>query len=103
MENNIERREGFVGVQADALPAHLVPHATASEPPIFSVIKFRIRHQPGSGQYYDYAAIHAGDGKWYTTGAQTMQGVSWETLCHAIKPKLVGPVVVMAERIGFTL
>jgi hypothetical protein len=83
--------------------AQSLPIQTPHEPPIFSVVKFRIRHSPDSGRYYDYAAIHAGDGKWYLTGGETKQGVSWEAMCHAIKPKIVGPIVVMAERIGFML
>lgn len=62
------------------------------EPPIYTVVAFRVQH---GGRTYDYAAVRAGDGRWYATGAQTMQGVDWGTLVGAVRPKLVGPLQVM--------
>jgi hypothetical protein len=66
-----------------------VPH---NEPPIFTVISFRVGM---SGRVYDYAAVRAGDGKWYATGGETKQGVDWQTLVRAVRPRLVGPVQVL--------
>lgn len=68
------------------------PVPAASEPPIYSVVCFRVAL--GSG-VYDYAAIRAGNGKWYPTG-QAAQGVDWATLVRAVRPRLRGPIQVMA-------
>lgn len=79
---------------ADPGPENLgapVPHG---EPPIYTVISFRVRH-PGGGRVYDYAAIRAGDGKWYPTGGETRQGVDWPTLVRAIRARLVGPISIL--------
>jgi hypothetical protein len=64
------------------------------------VVQFTIRHGVKS---YDYAAIRAGDGKWYITGGYTKQGVSWEIMINAIRPKIVGPLWVMHGRAGLVL
>lgn len=69
-----------------------VPH---SEPPIYTVISFRIRHSGASGTVYDYAAVRAGDGKWCVTGGETRQGVDWATIVRAVRARLVGPITVM--------
>lgn len=66
-----------------------VPHG---EPPIYTVVSFRINH---GGRVYDYAAVRAGDGKWYATGGETKQGVDWATLVRSARPRLVGPIQVM--------
>lgn len=66
-----------------------VPH---NEPPIYTVISFRVGMR---GKTYDYAAVRAGDGKWYPTGGETKQGVDWHTLVRAVRPRLVGPVQVL--------
>lgn len=66
----------------------------AAGPPIYTVISFRVRH-PGGGRVYDYAAIRAGDGKWYPTGGETRQGVDWPTLVRAIRARLVGPISIL--------
>mgnify|MGYP000246811518 CR=1 FL=1 len=74
--------------------SHVGGPATRYEPPIYTVLGFRINH--GGRVYdYDYAAVRAGDGKWYLTGGETMQGVDWQTMARAIRPKVVGPVQVM--------
>lgn len=57
------------------------------EPPVdedgVAVIYFRKRFNR-SGRLYDYAAIKAGDGKWYTTGPQSPKGYSWNQLIRWI-------------------
>lgn len=75
---------------ATSLSAPVVTH----EPPIYTVLAFRVRH-PGGDRVYDYAAVRAGDGRWYLTGGETKQGVSWEILVRAVRARLVGPLMVM--------
>lgn len=36
---------------------------------------------------YHYASLRAGDGRWYTTGTSTQQGVNWATLVGALRAK----------------
>lgn len=64
------------------------------EPPIGTVVSFHVRHRPGTNPY-SYAAIRAGDGKWYTTGRGTAQGVDWSTFANAVRERLAGPLMVM--------
>lgn len=49
------------------------------EPPPGSVIRFNMQFN-GYGTVYDYAALHAGDGKWYTTGPRSPKGYTWDEL-----------------------
>jgi len=44
-----------------------------------AVIYFRKKFSRG-GRPYDYAAIKAGDGKWYTTGPASPKGYTWAML-----------------------
>lgn len=49
------------------------------EPTEGSVIRFNMQFG-GHGTVYDYAAIHCGDGKWYTTGPRSPKGYTWDEL-----------------------
>lgn len=49
------------------------------EPPKGRVIRFNMRFG-GRGPTYDYAAIHAGDDLWYTTGPRSPKGYTWDEL-----------------------
>lgn len=53
--------------------------ALPEEPPEGSVIRFNMQFG-GHGTVYDYAAIRAGDGMWYTTGPRSPKGYSWDSL-----------------------
>lgn len=66
----------------------------STEPPPGSVVSFQIRH-PNSPVEYSYAAIRAGNGDWYITGGETKQGVDWTTFTNAIKPRLIGRMILM--------
>lgn len=70
-----------------------------NEPAPGSVVKFKVLL---TGRTYDYAAIRAGDGRWYLTGGETKQGVSWQVLLDSIRPHLSGPVWVCLPSYGFT-
>lgn len=52
------------------------------------VISFQARFNPG-GRVYDYAAILADDGLWYTTGPQSPKGYGWDELMDWLEPKCV--------------
>jgi hypothetical protein len=82
-------RTALFGSRDEASEAAPVPF---DEPPIFTVIAFRVRM---SGRDYAYAAVRAGDGKWYATGGATKQGVDWQTLVRAVRPRLAGPIQIM--------
>lgn len=103
MEKDIElrgsdSRSGFIGTHnAGALTGNPLEY---QGPPIGTVVRFKIDH---GGKYYDYAAVRAGDGKWYITGGETKQGVSWEVMTNAIKAKLSGPIMVMSDQTGIWL
>lgn len=49
------------------------------EPPDGTVIRFNMQFG-GSGTVYDYAALRAGDGLWYTTGPRSPKGYTWDAL-----------------------
>jgi hypothetical protein len=93
-----ELGKGRLQGQLDATP--ITYGRVPGEPSPGSVVQFKIRH---GQKLYDYAAIRAGDLRWYITGGETKQGVDWHTLCEAIKPKMVGPMWVLTGRQGFTL
>lgn len=101
-----ENRSGFIGTHnaGALLPTNAEGQRRPMEgyegPPIGTVVRFKIDH---GGRYYDYAAVRAGDGKWYITGGDTKQGVSWAVMTAAIKPKLSGPIMVMSDRTGIWL
>lgn len=46
------------------------------------------------GRDYDYAAVKAGDGLWYTTGPKSPKGYTWESLVGFIYPDGVDPAEV---------
>jgi hypothetical protein len=48
-----------------------------------NIVYFQKRFSVG-GKKYDYAAIQAGDGKWYTTGPKTPKGFAWADLIQWI-------------------
>lgn len=72
------------------------------EPGVGTVVRFRVKHD-NSGRYYDYAAIRAGDGKWYITGGETKQGVDWGTLIDAVQPLIEGPLWILSDRTGYKI
>lgn len=72
------------------------------EPPPGSVVSFKAR-LPGSDKLYDYAAIRAGDGRWWLTGGETKQGVMWSTLLDNIRPVIEGPLWLTTDRKGYLL
>lgn len=63
----------------DNLPAE--PELTDSGEPVVVIFK---RSFIRDGQLYDYAAIKAGDGLWYTTGPKTPKGYAWGELVEWI-------------------
>jgi hypothetical protein len=63
------------------------------EPQPLSVIQFRVRH---GENLYDYAALRAANGLWYTTGGETRQGVTWAEMIPHIKAKIAGPLLVLS-------
>lgn len=65
-----------------------------AEPAIGSVVAFRVWH-PNSPVEYWYAAVRAGNGAWYITGGETKQGVDWPTFIEAIKPRMIGQMILM--------
>jgi len=69
-------------------------------PPIGTVLRFRIKHTAG---LYDYAALRAGDGLWYTTGATSAQGVTWPAFAAAVRTRLAGPLALMTDRTHYYL
>lgn len=96
-----DRRRYDLGELQRSAEPHLLgdPGATPvrpaqHEPPIYTVLAFKIRH-PGGSRVYDYAAVRAGDGLWYVTGGETKQGVGWALLVDAVRARLVGPLQVM--------
>lgn len=48
-----------------------------------NVIYFQKQFSEG-GRFFDYAAIKAGDGLWYTTGPRTPKGFTWQQLIEWI-------------------
>lgn len=62
----------------DSLPDE--PVADDGKP---NVIFFQKQFTEG-GRVYDYAALQAGDGKWYTTGPRTPKGFTWQALIEWI-------------------
>lgn len=48
-----------------------------------NVIYFQKQFSEG-GRFFDYAAIKAGDGLWYTTGPRTPKGFTWQALIEWI-------------------
>lgn len=67
---------------AEATRLDAMPPEPEGEP---ALIFFRKQFHPG-GQVYDYAALRAGDGRWYTTGPKSTQGYTWEQLLGFIYP-----------------
>lgn len=80
----------FKGVSA----ANTQAPVPMSEPPIGTVLTFQVAHPGAAGRQYTYAALRAGDGRWYLT-SRTEQGVGWETMVRAVRERLVGPLVIM--------
>lgn len=54
------------------------------EPPVGTVLVYVV--QLGQREYH-YASLRAGDGRWYTTGSSTQQGVNWAALVRALRAK----------------
>ena len=57
-----------------------------------AVIRFTRTFSKRGAKQYDYAAIKAGDGLWYTTGPRTPKGYKWAELIQWIQEN--GPVEV---------
>lgn len=75
-------------------------HNPLVEPAIGSVIQFRVQH---GQRLYDYAAIRAGDGRWYATGSETVQAVGWTVMIEAVRPIIVGSLWVLRRGTEYTL
>lgn len=67
-------------------------HSTdPEEPPRGAVLAYqRLGH---GGATLDYVSFRAGDGRWYTTGKNSAQGVDWQTLWAAVRMHASGPVM----------
>lgn len=66
---------------AGTLPVEYQP---PNEPPVGTVIGYVVQLEQRD---YHYASLRAGDGRWYTTGSSTQQGVSWAALVRALRAK----------------
>ena len=56
------------------------------------VVRWDMQFTPPSGLVYNYAAIKAGDGRWYAAGPNAPFSVSWEILLDFILRNLVGEI-----------
>lgn len=65
------------------------PELADGEP---TVIYFARTFSKRGAKQYDYAAIKAGDGLWYTTGPRTPKGYKWPELIQWVQEH--GPVAV---------
>lgn len=81
-----EREGSFYG---DVDPAQRA-NATLPEPPIGSVIHYRLNL---GGKLFTYVSLRAENGLWYTTGGGTKQNATWEELAAGIQGALSGPVM----------
>ena len=82
-------------LEVDGTKVLLDSDGSIKEPPIGSVIKLSGRHTQFGGAAspirYDYAAIRAGNGRWYTTGSSCpISGYSWQGLLDFIT-KFIDP------------
>ncbi len=82
--NAIERRKAQVQAAIERAQAELdrlyrLPDEPVVEDDAPNVIYFQKRFSPNS-RLYDYAAIKASDGLWYTTGPQSPKGYTWDRL-----------------------
>lgn len=71
--------------------------ARPEEPDIGVVIRFTMQFN-GRGVEYDYAAIRAGDGYWYTTGPRSPKGYSWTQLLDWMEGNTFGFQVLKWDR-----
>lgn len=64
-----------------------------SEPPVGTVVKFSrllgVRTTSGA-RWYDYAALRAGDGYWYTTGNDAGRAYAWRKLVDFVSSASLG-------------
>jgi hypothetical protein len=65
---------------------------TLPEPPIGSVLRYKIDH---GGRLYTYVSMRAETGLWYTTGGGSQRVATWAELFTALKEKLRGPVELL--------
>lgn len=73
-------RTAALRAQLNAIAEELARlEARPEEPPIGSVIRFNMQFG-GRGTVYEYAAIHAGDDLWYTSGPRSPKGYTWDQL-----------------------
>jgi hypothetical protein len=82
--NAIERRKrqaeaAIQRAQAELDRLYRLPDEPVVEDDAPNVIYFQKRFSPNS-RLYDYAAIKASDGLWYTTGPQSPKGYTWDRL-----------------------
>jgi len=64
--------------------------AEPEEPPRGTVLAYQ--RVGRNGLLLDYLSFRAGDGKWYTTGKMSLQGVTWRDLLGALRTAAVGPI-----------
>lgn len=86
--NAIDRRKRQAELAIERAQAELdrlyrLPDEPVVEDDAPNVIYFQKRFSPNS-RVYDYAAIKASDGLWYTTGPQSPKGYSWDRLIEWI-------------------
>jgi hypothetical protein len=82
--NAIERRKRQAELAIERAQAELdrlyrLPDEPVVEDDAPNVIFFQKRFSPNS-RLYDYSAIKANDGLWYTTGPQSPKGYTWDRL-----------------------
>jgi hypothetical protein len=76
-----------VNNQPEAEPTNRRDHPTMTteqvpaEPAVGTVLAY-VRDV--GDRTYTYASLRAGDGRWYTTGGASRQGVDWPTLSRAL-------------------
>jgi hypothetical protein len=70
------------------------------EPRAGTVIQFAMQFQLHS-TVYDYAAIKAGDGLWYTTGPRSPKGYTWDELLDWMEGNTTGFMVLSPKKQGW--
>lgn len=82
----MKKSDALAAALAEALETEARREAKyGQEPGEGSVIKFKVRFNPG-GTRYSYAAIRAKD-LWYTTGPYSPKGYTWDKLLDWLDDK----------------
>lgn len=75
-------------LEAEIARLESLPEEPEADP---AIVYFR---KDFGGKDYDYAAVRAGDGLWYTTGPKSPKGYTWESLVGFIYPDGADPAEV---------